>query len=524
MNRDISPSKCLKPANSMVSTLFLIAAVSCLLLVPASVLMGKELEDQKWIEVSTANFLIRSTLSERKTIKLIRDLDLLRAAVPLFTNIESVDSAIPTNILAIKRAADFEIFGVDRNYVGWFRSRLRNNTILIRDTPSMDEAAIIIHEYVHFLMRNHSGLAYPRWYDEGFAEYLSAIKFSRNTFEVGHAPEHRVYGILDSKWLTARQLLDPVEYQKLDTGDRQMFYAQSWALVHFLMNRTDRKSNYAEDMRDYLDLISSGSGEVGAFESAFGIPGKELPTKLKSYLRYGCCNVAGYKIEQLQSEFAPEVRALSRAEASLALGQTALATGKFDVARRWYEIAAEDEETRPWAEAGLGDLLKFDGEYEAAQPHFETAVALAPDDAYIQLDVGEFWLGRIGTTESQSEKDVYLQRARRSFVAAWKLNASMPETYVMNGRAYLIEGSRIDKAIEMFEEAGYLYPSNVQIQIQLAEAYAMDDRKDDAIRTAQLILSWDHGNNNPAKFANALISRLAGKTAVSGDPVESSEQ
>ena len=298
-----------------------------------------------------------------------------------------------------------------------------------------------------------------------------------------------MYGILSLKWLTAQQFLDPDEYENLDSSEISMFYAQSWALVHFLLNRKNRESTYAEDMANYLGLVSSGSGELEAFESAFGIPGEDLQKTLRSYLRYDCCGALGYKLEQLQAKFAPDVRTLSRAEISLSLGQTALALGEFDAARRWYEIATGEAETRPWAEAGLGDLLKFKGEYEAAQPHFESAIALAPDDPYIQLDVGEFWLGRIAANDVQSEKEAYLQRARRGFVAAWKLDPSMPETYVMDGRTYLIESLRIDKAIEMFEEAQYLYPPNLQIRMNLAEAYARVARNDDAIRTAEIILS-----------------------------------
>ena len=129
---------------------------------PCPPLEGKELEDQKWIAVSTEHFQVRSTLGKRKTIKLVRELDLMRLAVPLLTNIERIESAIPTHIYAVKRAADFDIFGIDPNYVDIFRSRLRNNSILIRNTPNMDEAVIVLHEYVYFLLRNHSGLAYPR--------------------------------------------------------------------------------------------------------------------------------------------------------------------------------------------------------------------------------------------------------------------------------------------------------------------------------------------------------------------------
>jgi len=53
-----------------------------LLVLAATVVSGKELEDRKWIEVSTADFRIRSTLSKRKTVKLVRSLDRLRLSVP----------------------------------------------------------------------------------------------------------------------------------------------------------------------------------------------------------------------------------------------------------------------------------------------------------------------------------------------------------------------------------------------------------------------------------------------------------
>ena len=99
----------------------------------------------------------------------------------------------------------------------------------------------------------------------------------------------------------------------------------------------------------------------------------------------------------------------------------------------------------------------------------------------------------------------------------------MPETYVMDGRTYLIESLRIDKAIEMFEKAQYLYPPNLQIRMNLAEAYARVARNDDAIRTAEIILSWVHGDNGPAQFAKELIGPLTGDASVASDSVKSAE-
>jgi tetratricopeptide (TPR) repeat protein len=159
-----------------------------------------------------------------------------------------------------------------------------------------------------------------------------------------------------------------------------MFYGQSWALMHFLFNRSDRTSSFSDDMRRYMVLTADGTDELVAFEMAFGIPQKRIWTTVKRYLRK-CCNVFRLNVAKLQPEFEPQVRNLSRSEISLDLAQIALQSRHFDAAKRCYELAAQDEKTRPWAEAGLGDLLKFDGEYEAARPHFEKA--LAPGDPYI---------------------------------------------------------------------------------------------------------------------------------------------
>lgn len=133
-----------------------------LLVLAATVVSGKELEDRKWIEVSTADFRIRSTLSKGKTVKLVRSLDLLRLSVPIITTVSRTESAIPTNIFAVKSASDLKLFGINGGTIGMSVTGLRHNTILMRDSPNIDATAVILHEYVHFLTRNHSGTSYPR--------------------------------------------------------------------------------------------------------------------------------------------------------------------------------------------------------------------------------------------------------------------------------------------------------------------------------------------------------------------------
>jgi tetratricopeptide (TPR) repeat protein len=288
-----------------------------------------------------------------------------------------------------------------------------------------------------------------------------------------------------------------------------MFYSEAWGLVHFLLNRKGRDTSFGEDMASYIQLVESGVEEVTAFEKAFGITAKELETQVGRYLNAG--QLSGYrmKIEQLLPDFEPEVFAVSRERASLALANLALRRGKLELAEHWYAIAASDDSTRAHAEAGLGDVLKFQDEFDAARPHFETALALAPDDPYIQLDVAEYWHDLAEEPESASERSELFKRARSHYVEAWNLDDTMPETYAMFGLTYLNEGQNFEKAVEMLEQAEYLLPSNLSIRLWLAEAYMGAGRAADAVSRARSVLTWSHGESEAAKRAEEILSGQA---------------
>jgi tetratricopeptide (TPR) repeat protein len=477
--------------------------------VTASPVSGKELEDRKWIEVRTPNFRISSVLREADTIELAQHLEMFRVAVSRVTNISSTDAPIPTNIYAMRGRGDFKSLGIDPDLGGVFLPGLRANTIVIRDARGMEETSIIMHEYVHFLARNHGRLQYPMWFDEGFAEYLSATRTHFDYFEVGRVPKHRRGSLIYSNWISMRNILSPKDFDRWGGERKAMFYAEAWALVHYLQNRSERDTPFGQDMGHYIELVESGKGDVAAFEEAFGITAKDLNREVKRYLDRGRFFFLQMKIDQLLPDFEPQVIRLSREQASLALAQIALRRGELDQAERWFTIATADEATRPQAEAGRGDVLKFRGEFEAAQPHFETAVALAPSDPYCQLDLAEYWHDRATNPDDTGNRMEYLERARDHYLKAWKLDDSMPEVYAMYGQTFVIEGKRYDKAIDMLEEAEYLLPSNIDVRLMLAEAYLGADRKEDAGDAARSVLAWSHDESDAAKRAREILARLA---------------
>ena len=48
-----------------------------------------------------------------------------------------------------------------------------------------DASLVLFHEYVHHVMRAHSQLRYPLWYEEGFADLLAASQLDASQVLIG---------------------------------------------------------------------------------------------------------------------------------------------------------------------------------------------------------------------------------------------------------------------------------------------------------------------------------------------------
>ena len=411
-------------------------ALACLFAAPVS---AKSLEDAKWIEVTTPNFQIRSLLGKTKTVDMARHLELLQVAVSDFTNIEITASPVPTYIYAVRSEKDFDIFNIDDGVAGVFQAKIRDNTILIRDTRGMDESAIIMHEYVHFLLRNHGGFNYPRWYDEGFAEYFGASKIHGKKFEVGIASDHRIPGLALSKWIEGDELLSSTAFSDLDDDDKSMFYGQAWLLVHYLQHSEENSVVVADAINKYAALIAEGAGEIESFERAFQIEASSLEETLDTYMRKERTKYYSIPIEKLLPEFSPTIRKLSREEAALGLAQLAVRRGDLSIAQEWFEIALTRGETRARALSGMGVVQYSLGENEKAEQQLKEGLSLEPENPAMHLNMANYWIARAKTASLPSARDEFLGFARSNLLAAWKIDSTIPEIYAMNGATQSLE-------------------------------------------------------------------------------------
>lgn len=98
---------------------------------------------------------------------------------------------------------------------------------------------ILFHEYAHHFMEQYFPAAYPTWYQEGMAEFVSTATMGNDgTVVVGDFPAYRLAGMFDHEWIGTGRLMN--DYKTETAEDANAYYAQSWLLTHYFFENSAR--------------------------------------------------------------------------------------------------------------------------------------------------------------------------------------------------------------------------------------------------------------------------------------------
>jgi hypothetical protein len=126
------------------------------------------------------------------------------------------------------------------------------------------------------------------WLNEGLAELFSTFRVSGETVEYGHPKDHYVYALNSGATMSMAKMMAVTESSPEYNEEHRagLFYAQSWALAHFLVWGEDRKN--AARISQYLNLVGGPvSGKDVTFAEVFGADFATLENKLSTYLQGG---------------------------------------------------------------------------------------------------------------------------------------------------------------------------------------------------------------------------------------------
>jgi len=432
-----------------------------------------------WIELHAADFTLYSNAGEKKTRAIGEDLERLRDALAQLSPGIGLNSPVPTYIFVFKDKAAFQPYQKTYNgqplfSSGYFLSRQLANYVAVDADQHGEERTIIYHEYLHYVMRNNYA-SLPLWLHEGLAEYYSTFQVGKDEARVGLPIREHVLWLRQHPLipLTTLFAVDEHSPEYNESSRRGGFYAESWALVHYLVSGSPERHRQAAE---YLRLAQSGALPDRIFAQAFGADPAALERELGNYVKKYLFDFTRVPIRP-EANLAMDVRPMAWPDVLYRLGDLLanLADDHRAAAEEHFRAALAARPDDGPAVAGLGYLEERAGHppdqpdaarpyFTAARPYYEKAAKLAPDDFLVQ------YLYARNLLEDPGVDSLRLARAALNRVVA--LRPGFGEAWARLGYTYQSEENLTPEAVQALETAHRLLPSRSDVSHNLAVAYA----------------------------------------------------
>jgi Tfp pilus assembly protein PilF len=336
--------------------------------------------EKPWIEVDSPHFRVLSDGSDRDARRVAREFEQMRTVLADQFPRYRLESGAPLLIFAArdentaKKLAPqlWKVRGAKP--AGYFHHGWEKQFAMVRlDAVAPGAYQVVYHEYVHTVL--HTNFRWlPVWLDEGLAEFYGNTRFEKNNIYIG-SPTIR-YRYLVGKPLVPIDTLLAVNQRSpyyRDEDKVQMFYAESWALVHFLMFGPGMLNTGKLDQ--FNNLIQQGMEQEKAFHQVFG-NSAELEKNLDQYVhRFTITTVVVKSPPKIDEKDFP-VRTLSIAETESQLGSYHLWSHDLVEARPLIEQAVKDDPQLGLAHENMGFLDFAEGKDEEAAREFAQAYVL----------------------------------------------------------------------------------------------------------------------------------------------------
>lgn len=340
--------------------------------------------DEKWRHFASPHFELYSRNADAPSRELLHNLELLRA---VFLDRMKLEERlhVPVTVFYFHSKSEFQAYAPEalRANFGLAGFHLfRPDRAVISMAPAEDSEMAqqtIFHEYVHHLFQIAESRP-PLWFNEGMAEVLAGIRVDGKRVRIGTPVENRALYLREESLLPLDQLFAADQSARIYADEKHtgVFYAQSWALLHFWYFGDSGFSK--EGISRFLAV--AGDRDVAGrtdlrklFQACFGCDYPEMLHRLKKYIRTGSYRSGSHPTPDLEAAASYAVRPVAVDEITLRLAELAVrvehsAAGKLilmNATSRW------PNDPRPFET--LGTEAYFEHDERTAAERWEQALA-----------------------------------------------------------------------------------------------------------------------------------------------------
>jgi len=261
---------------------------------------------------------------------------------------------------------------------GFYQSSADEDWIVVHwGRPDSERA--MSHELIHAFLE-HNGPRRPLWLEEGLAEFYSTAHEDPRGWIIGKPIENHVRVLNQNTWLGEREFFQAGHDSPLRDESTRVgrFYAQSWAVVHYLLT--------APGVRDKSPALFAALGDGVPFATACeAILGQRQGLLIESARRV--VELSRFQTARIAPSTsdgpAPSPAPLSAEQADAMLVSLALAVGRPSLAKQYARSAAQ----RGLLAMRVNNLLDAENLLSEAvgngatdpAPYFELAMLLRED-------------------------------------------------------------------------------------------------------------------------------------------------
>jgi hypothetical protein len=249
-----------------------------------------------------------------------------------------------------------------------------------------DDIRTLQHEYMHALS-NEPLRGAPLALKEGLADFYSTLEMHRDEARFGH-PIRAYTWFLAHEDLMSADALFGTEYGAayLRGEQRNLFYAQSWALFHWLA-----ANGHQPKIREFVSTLYQGTSAEFAFGRAFpGADWATLPATLKRHATAEDLTDFSLPMGAAVLDRAIPAVVVPRAEALGALGDLLFQQGRTGAAdaQAFYAAALEANPREGRALAGMAAINQQRGFTKEALRAYERAARDTSNEAATWVRIG----------------------------------------------------------------------------------------------------------------------------------------
>ncbi len=459
------------------------------------------LAKDEWISVRSKNFFLIGDAKEKNIRKVATKLEQFREVFgKLFPNVK-FNSGIQTNVVVFKNSKSYKPFKpknakgeADKWIAGYFQPGEDVNYItLSTDGDINDTYGTIFHEYVHYLLDTNFGKTeVPPWFNEGLAEYYQtfSIKDDRKVTLGGLQNNHL-------RLLQRYNLIPLRDFFKVDNyslhqnanHSRSVFYAQAWALIHYLIQGNGGANNAA--LNNFLSLVLRDVDPEEAFKKVFKMDYEEMEKILKRYAkkRVFKTTLITFK-EPLIFDTEMSVTTLSEADANAYLGDLLYHTNEPADAEVYLKKSLALDENHSLANTALGLVKMRQGKFDEAKNYLEKAVA-SDQNNHLVLYNYAYVLSREGTRDfgyvSSFPKEK-VEKMRMALRKAIEIKPRFTRSYSLLAFINLVSDENLDESVKLLNQSLSLKPGDTNSLLQLAQIYLRQEKYKEAKKVAEKLI------------------------------------